>query len=200
AGAAALADRFAEETSMERTFSELFMPALAFANEECERQRITAAQDHFIKDHIRELINRLGDRNSTAAEGAPRIVATSVGGERISLGTLMLAQLVRMEGWAFDFFTDLGIDQLVPYLREANPDAIFVSCSHSKRLDAGYAVLTELRREFPDRMILAGGSAFTSNPAAAKAAGASYVPSSLEEAKNDVVNEARKRRRMALAG
>jgi predicted PurR-regulated permease PerM len=200
AGAAAIADRFAEESSMERTFSELFMPALAFANEECERERITRAQDHFIKDHIRELINRLGDRNSTAVEESQRIVATSVGGERISLGTLMLAQLIRAEGWAFDFFTDLDVDQLVLYMREANPDAIFVSCSHAKRLEEGYAVLTELHREFPDRMILAGGSAFTGEPAGAKAAGATYVPYSLEHAKNDVINEARKRRRMALAG
>ena len=185
---------------MERTFSELFVPALAFANEECERERITRAQDHFIKDLIRELIIRLGDRNSTAVEGRQRIVATSVGGERISLGTLMLAQLIRAEGWSFDFFTDLDTNELIVYLREADPDAIFVSCSNVKRLETGYAMLTALGSHFADRMILAGGSAFTSDPAAAKSAGATYVPFSLEEAKNDVVNEARKRRRMALAG
>jgi predicted PurR-regulated permease PerM len=200
AGAAAIADRFAEDSSMERTFSELFVPALAFANEECERERITAAQDHFIKDHIRELIGRLGDRNATGSEGSQRIVATSVGGERISLGTLMLAQLIRAEGWSFDFFTDLGVDQLIIYLREADPDAIFITCSHRKRLQEGYAMLGAIRKEFPDRMILAGGSAFTSDPAAARDAGATYVPFSLEEAKNDVVAEARRRRRMALAG
>ncbi len=200
AGAAAIADRFAEEHSMEAAFSELLMPALSFANEECERSRITPAQDHFIKDQIRELIGRLGDRNSSAVEASQRIVATSVGGERISLGTLMLAELVRSEGWTVDFFTELGVDQLILYIRDANPDAIFVSCSRTERLEAGYTVLTQLGRAFPDRMILAGGSAFTSNPEGAKAAGATYVPSSLERAKNDVVNEARRRRRMAMAG
>ncbi len=199
-GAWTLAERFASEHSMEAAFAELFLPALTFASEECERARITPAQDHLIKDQIRELIGRLGDRNAAEAEGASRIVVTSVGGERISLGTLMLAELLRAEAWSVDAFTDLGSRELVYYIREAQPDAIFVSCSRPERLEAGFSLLRELRAEFTDRMILAGGSAFTSDPAGAKNAGASYVQTSLEEAKNAVMNEAKRRRRMTLVG
>ncbi|HEY0788294.1 MAG TPA: cobalamin B12-binding domain-containing protein, partial [Thermoanaerobaculia bacterium] len=128
------------------------------------------------------------------------VVATSVGGERMSLGALMLAELLRSEAWSVDVFTDLAAPELVRYIHEAQPDAIFVSCSRPERLEAGKSLLGELRAEFPDRMILAGGSAFTSDPAGAKLAGASHVQASLEEAKAVVMNEAKRRRKISLVG
>ncbi len=199
-GTWAIAERFAAEHSMEAAFSELFLPALGFASEECERERITAAQDHLIKDQIRELIGRLGDRNAAVVEGSQRIVATSVGGERISLGTLMLVEMFRAEGWAIDVFTDLAPAELIHYIRDAQPDAIFVSCSSAERLAIGFALLSDLRREYPDRMILAGGSAFGADPAGAKAAGASHVQSALQDAKAAVMAEAGRRPRITLVG
>ncbi|HEY0592457.1 MAG TPA: AI-2E family transporter, partial [Thermoanaerobaculia bacterium] len=141
AGAWAIAEGFASEHSMEAAFSELFLPALTFASEECERARITPAQDHLIKDQIRELIGRLGDRNAAAPEGGHHVVATSVGGERMSLGALMLAELLRSEAWSVDVFTDLAAPELVRYIHEAQPDAIFVSCSRPERLEAGKSLL-----------------------------------------------------------
>ena len=106
-GAIAIADRHAESDTMEEMFSDLFIPTLTFAQEELDRKRITPANDHFIKDVIRELIIRYGDRNAGPADSERHIVAVSVAGERLSLGTLMLTQLLREEGFAIDYFTDL---------------------------------------------------------------------------------------------
>src|SRR5205823_6034179 len=103
-GAIAIADRHAEADTMEEMFT-----------------------DHFIKDVIRELIIRFGDRNAGPADPTRHIVAVSVAGERLSLGTLMLTQLLREDGYSTDYFTDLPDSELLAFITEVQPEAVFVS-------------------------------------------------------------------------
>jgi predicted PurR-regulated permease PerM/methylmalonyl-CoA mutase cobalamin-binding subunit len=184
-GAIAIADRHAESDTMEEMFSDLFIPTLTFAQEELDRKRITPANDHFIKDVIRELIIRYGDRNSGVADTERHIVAVSVAGERLSLGTLMLTQLLREEGFSIDYFTDLPDAELLSFISEVMPEAVFVSCTNADHLDAGHGLVQLLAASFSDLMIVAGGSAFSRDRAKTLAAGATYVPSTLTEAKED---------------
>jgi hypothetical protein len=184
-GAIAIADRQAETASMEDMFTELFIPTLTFAQEEIERKRISPAHDHFIKDVVRELIIRFGDRNAGTPDPERHIVAVSVSGERLSLGTLMLTQLLRSEGYSVDYFTDLPDPELVAFIDEVKPEAVFISCSNPDHLDAGYSLLQLLASHFPDLVIVAGGSGFARDRTKSIAAGATYVPSTLAEAKED---------------
>jgi predicted PurR-regulated permease PerM/methylmalonyl-CoA mutase cobalamin-binding subunit len=184
-GAIAIADRYAEAATMEEMFTDLYIPTLTFAQEELDRRRITQAHDHFIKDVIRELIIRFGDRNAGTPDPERHIVAVSVAGERLSLGTLMLTQLLRSEGYSVDYFTDLPEQELVAFINEVKPEAVFVSCANLDHLDQGYALLQLLSANFPDQMIVAGGSAFSRDRPRSLGAGATYVPSTLKEAKED---------------
>jgi predicted PurR-regulated permease PerM/methylmalonyl-CoA mutase cobalamin-binding subunit len=184
-GAIAIADRHAESDTMEEMFSDLFIPTLTFAQEELDRKRITPANDHFIKDVIRELIIRYGDRNAGVQDTDRHIVAVSVAGERLSLGTLMLTQLLREEGFSIDYFTDLPDAELLSFIHEVMPEAVFVSCTNSDHLESGHGLVQLLAASFPDLMIVAGGSAFSRDRAKTLAAGATYVPSTLTEAKED---------------
>ena len=184
-GAIAIADRHAESSSMEEMFTDLFIPTLTFAQEELERKRITQAHDHFIKDVIRELIIRFGDRNAGTPDPERHIVAVSVAGERLSLGTLMLTQLLRMEGYSVDYFTDLPDPELVAFINEVKPEAVFISCANLDHVEQGFALLQLLAANFPELMIVAGGSGFSRDRAKTLAAGATYVPSTLTEAKED---------------
>jgi predicted PurR-regulated permease PerM len=184
-GAIAIADRHAETDTMEEMFTDLFIPTLTFAQEELERKRITPAHDHFIKDVIRELIIRFGDRNAVAPTEGRHIVGVSVAGERLSLGTLMLTQLLRAEGYAIDYFTDLPDEELIAFINEVKPEAVFVSCTNPDHLDAGYAKIELISSNFTDLMIVAGGSAFARDRGRTLNAGATYVPSTLAEAKED---------------
>jgi len=184
-GAIAIADRHAETDTMEEMFADLFIPTLTFAQEELERKRITPANDHFIKDVIRELIVRFGDRNAGTPDPERHIVAVSVAGERLSLGTLMLTQLLREEGYSIDYFTDLPDDELIAFINEVRPEAVFVSCTNPDHLDAGYMLLQLIAGSFPDLMIVGGGSAFAGDRQKTLAAGATYVPATLSEAKED---------------
>src|SRR6185369_12703385 len=195
-GAIAIADRHAETDTMEEMFTDLFIPTLTFAQEELERKRITPAHDHFIKDVIRELIIRFGDRNAGTPDPERHIVAVSVAGERLSLGTLMLTQLLREEGFSIDYFTDLPDQELIAFISEVRPEAVFVSCTNPDHLEAGYMLLQLIAGNFPDLMIVAGGSAFARERQKTLAAGATYVPTSLAEAKEDFLTRrkaARKR-------
>jgi predicted PurR-regulated permease PerM/methanogenic corrinoid protein MtbC1 len=194
-GAIAIADRYAESATMEEMFNDLFIPTLSFAQEELDRKRITPAHDHFIKDVVRELIIRFGDRNAGTPNPERHIIGVSVAAERLTLGTLMLTQLLRAEGYTADYFTDLPEQELVAFINEVKPEAVFVSCSHSEHLEQGYALLQLLSANFPDLAIIGGGSAFTRDRARTLAAGATYVPSTLREAKEDFLAQRRGARR-----
>ena len=113
------------------------------------------------------------------------IVAVSVAGERLSLGTLMLTQLLRSEGYSADYFTDLPEQELVAFINEVKPEAVFVSCSNLEHTDSGFALLQLLSVNFPELMIVAGGSGFSRDRGKTLDAGATYVPSTLKEAKED---------------
>lgn len=186
--ATSIADSYAEENSMEATFTDLFIPTLSFANEELGRRRITSANDHFIKDVVRELIVRLGDRNAQVDATTRHIVGVSVAGERLSLGTLMLTQLLRSEGFTADYFTDLTDDELLSFLAEVHPEALFVSCSNPDHLEAGYVRLAKVAAAFPDLLLVAGGSAFSRDQKRTLASGASYIPTTIAESKLAIVN------------
>jgi predicted PurR-regulated permease PerM/CheY-like chemotaxis protein len=196
-GAIAIADRHAESDTMEEMFTDLFIPTLTFAQEEIERKRITPANDHFIKDVIRELIIRFGDRNSGMPDPDRHIVAVSVAGERLSLGTLMLTQLLRSEGYSVDYFTDLPDQELIAFVSEVRPEAVFISCSNPAHLESGFALVQLIAASFPELMIVTGGSAFAADREKTLAAGATYVPSTLSEAKEDFLARRRTARRKA---
>jgi predicted PurR-regulated permease PerM len=194
-GAIAIADRHAETSTMEEMFSDLFIPTLTFAHEELDRKRISPANDHFIKDVIRELIIRFGDRNAGMPDSERHIVAVSVAGERLSLGTLMLTQLLRSEGYSVDYFTDLPDQELVAFIAEVKPEAVFISCSNIDHLGTGYSLLQLISESFAELLIVAGGSGFASDRSKTLGAGATYVPSTLSEAKEDFLTRRKTARR-----
>jgi predicted PurR-regulated permease PerM len=194
-GAIAIADRHAESDTMEEMFSDLFIPTLTFAQEELDRKRITPANDHFIKYVIRELIIRYGDRNAGVPDPERHIVAVSVAGERLSLGTLMLTQLLREEGFSIDYFTDLPDQELISFIGEVMPEAVFVSCTNQDHLQAGHGLLQLLAVTFTDLTIVAGGSAFARDRAKTLSAGATFVPTTLTEAKEDFLTRRKAARR-----
>jgi len=100
----------------------------------------------------------------------------------------MLTQLLRTEAYSVDYFTDLPNEELVAFISEVKPEAVFVSCANLDHLEAGFNLLQILSANFPELMIVAGGSAFARDRDKTLAAGATYVPTTLGEAKEDFLN------------
>lgn len=183
-GAWTMAERHAAHHSMEDTFIHLFIPTLAFATDELQRRRITRTQDNFIRDTIRELVVRIGDRYADNSNGSGRrFVASPVGGQRLAFSLLMLAQILRAQGDTVDTVTECDAEELVQYIHETKPDSLLISCSRESDLADGLKMIETARTSFPAMTILAGGSAFASNSEAAMQAGATAVATSLEEAR-----------------
>ena len=109
----------------------------------------------------------------------------------------MLTQLLRSEGYSVDYFTDLPDQELLAFISEVRPEAVFVSCSNASHLTPGYALVQLIASTFPELMIVTGGSAFASDREKTLAAGATFVPSTLSEAKEDFLTRRRTARRKA---
>ena len=183
-GAWTMAERHAAQASMEDTFVHLFIPTLAFSTDELNRKRITKPQDNFIKDTVRELVMRIGDRYADNTNGnGRRYVASSVAGQRLSFSMLMLAQVLRSHGDTVDIVTECDAGELSDYVNEARPASVILSCSRADDLREGLFVLRHLRDTFPDIPILAGGAAFVTSSEAVLDAGATWVAASLEDAR-----------------
>ena len=107
----------------------------------------------------------------------------------------MLTQLLRTEAYSVDYFTDLPNEELIAFIAEVRPEAVFVSCANADHLEAGFALLHMLSANFPDLIIVAGGSAFARDRDKTLAAGATYVPTTLSEAKDDFLNRRKGQKR-----
>jgi hypothetical protein len=70
-----------------------------------------------------------------------------------------------------------------------------VSCTNPDHLEVGYSLLQLIAGSFTDLMIVAGGSAFARDRQKALASGASYVPATLAEAKEDFLTRRKAARR-----
>lgn len=188
-GAWRLAERYAEQQSMQDAFVDLFIPTLAFSTDEMQRRRITRAQDNFIKDTIRELIIRIGDRWADNADGSGRrFVASGTNAQRLSFSMLMLSQLLRSQGDSVDNVSDVTGEELGDYVDEVVPVALLLSCTRPADLEAGLRTVQYIRERFPRLEIIVGGSGFATGSQAAMDAGASLVVSSLDEALSRLSN------------
>ncbi|MBA2708480.1 MAG: cobalamin B12-binding domain-containing protein, partial [Gemmatimonadaceae bacterium] len=117
----------------------------------------------------------------------------------LSLGTLMLTQLLREHGYSIDYFTDLPEAELIRFIADEEPAAVFVSCSNPPHLPEAYSLLRALRDSFPDLFILGGGSALAQNNEQSLRAGASYVATALAEAREHFLAQMKRPRKKAVA-
>jgi predicted PurR-regulated permease PerM len=190
-GAARQAERFADEQSLAQVYDELFVPTLAFAAGELERGRITRAHDHLIKDSVRGLIHRLGDRDAAEPSGLSAI-AVAIGGERISLGTLMMIQLLRSDGYRVDSFNELTGRELELLVEQEGPSALIVSSSAVRSSDEAIELVRIIHERFPSLPIIASGSALVERMEETREAGASAVVATPQEGREEILRRSRR--------
>ncbi len=104
---------------------------------------------------------------------------------------LVRSEFRRWNPW----FGDLPDAELIAFITEVKPEAVFVSCTNVDHVNIGYALIQLIAETFPELMIVAGGSAFARDRATTLSAGATYVPSTLGEAKEDFLTRRKSARR-----
>lgn len=121
---------------------------------------VTIAEEHRAAVVAHRLIGRLGSRFARRGRRRGRIVMGTPPGERHALGTAMVADLLRGEGWeVLDLGADLPIDEFVAAVEKATPvSAIAVGITNPANLGVGRDLVASLRASTTAPIVVGGGA------------------------------------------
>lgn len=138
-GLAAVVDQALALSSLERSFTGVLAPALVEVGERWRAGRLTVAQEHLASAAVRSALERLLAVGRGSIRGAA--VLTCAPGERHEIGLLMVAVLLRADGWQVSY---LGADTPVA---DAASLATGLGASLLCFSAGSSATVTRLRRE-----------------------------------------------------
>src|SRR5215208_5949410 len=151
----ALVDQALALNQLEDALTDVLAPALAAVGESWEAGEISVAQEHLASGVVRAHLERLLADSRAAIRGTA--VLACAPGERHELGLLMLAVLLRADGWQVAY---LGADTPVAdAVALAEENGARLLCFSATMAESGDSVRRELRgRELPEGLeIVVGG-------------------------------------------
>ncbi len=163
---------------LEAALSDIVLPLLERVGEEWEAGRFSVAQEHLVTSAVRSRLERL----LADARGGVRGVAVlaCAPGERHDLALLMLAVMLRADGWQVAYLgADTPFADAVALATQLDARVVCVSAALPEPVEELGRALKETR--LPSRLALVvGGAAVT--PRAARALRARYANSDLPTA------------------
>jgi len=176
AGARDLALRHTDEYGLEDTLDRFITPAVLLVAEERADDHVSEELGHFVLETIESLIPQLGARSEIAASGRPlRALGVCAPNDSHSLGILMLLEMLRCYGDRARLLSAKTIDEIQASMRDFLPHAVCVSCTVTECVADAVRIVDVLRREFPEVVIIAGGSAAVAAPQQFLDAGCRHV-------------------------
>jgi excisionase family DNA binding protein len=160
-------------SELDEVYLDVLSPAMASIGAQWEAGQLDVAVEHRATGIAMRLVGRLGPRFVRRGRTRGAVVIGAPAGERHSLSTAMLADLIRGNGWEV---SDLGADTPDASFVHAACDesdliAVGVSVSTAGSLESARSALAALRAALPDVLLVLGGGAVRSE-AQAKALGA----------------------------
>jgi len=187
-GARALALRYCDKKGLDRTLSNVILPALAIMGEERTEDHISQENQQFIVDTTDKLIDELGGRFKRPLLIPPlRVLGVCAPGEVHTLGLKIVLELLRQDGVAATFLGEgKTADEIEGHARRFVPHIVCLSCTFSDCIPAASELIRSLRIVLSDQIILAGGEAAIAHSNELLAAGCSQVVSTREQARRIV--------------
>ena len=169
-------------------FFEIFSPCLYKIGDAWYRGEIRIATEHKASAFVRGILMQLLGAFPVYSQ-APKILVGCGPEEFHELAPLMLAVLLRREGYQVEFLgADLPIEDLVFYAEDVTPEMIILSAGFdftARPLFKMQALLEKL----PTKPLLGyGGRYFNENPAAREKMGGVFLGSNLDDAIQNVHN------------
>lgn len=167
---------------LDEVYLDVLAPAMASIGAQWEAGQLDIAVEHRATGIAMRLVGRLGPRFVRRGRTRGAVVIGAPVGERHSLATAMLGDLIRGNGWEV---SDLGADtpdaSFVHAARnESDLVAVGVSVLSTSSLESARSALAALRAALPNVLLVVGGSAVRSD-AQAKALGADAFASSAKD-------------------
>jgi methanogenic corrinoid protein MtbC1 len=165
-----------------RTLNQVIAPLLTRTGEGWAAGELTVAQEHVLSAEVRARLDPLAISSASGVRGA--VVLACAPGERHELGLLMLAAMLRADGWRVVFLGgDTPVDGAVAMARHVGAAALCISAAMPDRLERLRDELASA--ELPDETALFLGGRGVSEQDAAKL-GARWTNSDLERAVRDL--------------
>jgi predicted PurR-regulated permease PerM/methylmalonyl-CoA mutase cobalamin-binding subunit len=187
-GARKVAVGYCDEHGLERTFEDVFQPALQLMGEERAEDHISDENQQLIVDTTHQLIPELGNRFvKSRISPSVRALGVMAPGEMHYLGLLMLLELLRKDGVVATFVGEgKSRDEICDLVKRFTPDFVFISCLSAECLPATLKLVPALRSISSRMTIIAGGPAALEQSDALIDAGCARVCGRTSEARRAV--------------
>ena len=149
---------------LEQALAEVVTPALRWTGEAWHRGDLSVAQEHAITAKVRAHLGKLISEGQGGVRGSA--VLACAPGEHHDIGLLMLAVMLRADGWRVEFLgADTPVDAAGAFAERIGASMLCLSASRPESVDTLRRTLPGLE---PPRlpMIVVGGAAMTPEIAA----------------------------------
>lgn len=186
--ARAIMDAVQSMFNLKTIFFEIMQPCLFEIGEAWSRGEIRIATEHFASNFIQAILSNLLLAFPVYHE-APRILVGCAQEDFHQIAPLMLAVLLRREGYQVEFLgADLPTDDLVAYAEDNSPEMVILSSSNYHSTFPLYHVQSKLN-QLPNQPIFGfGGRYFIENEKAREEVQGVFLGFSVDEA-IDIVHE-----------
>jgi methanogenic corrinoid protein MtbC1 len=139
--------------------AEVVTPALRWAGEAWHRGELSVAQEHAITAKVRAHLGRLISEGQGGVRGSA--VLACAPGEHHDIGLLMLAVMLRADGWRVEFLgADTPVDAAVAFADTIGARILCLSASRAESVDVLRNALPAVEHSEP-MTIVVGGAAVT---------------------------------------
>jgi len=177
-GVTATLDQAFAVLPLEQALTDVVAPALRWTGDAWHRGELSVAQEHAISAKVRSHLERLLSDARGSARGVA--VLACAPGERHDIGLLMLAVMLRTDGWRVEFLgPDTPADAALAFAEECGATMLCISTSRRESVDAMRKALSAATR--PDGLTLVFGGAAMS-PAVARELRGTYADDRLDAA------------------
>lgn len=174
----ALLDQAFAVLPLETTLADVLSPALRRVGDEWDAGKVSVAQEHALTAKVRSRLDLLlGDARGEVRGTA---VLACAPGEQHDLGLLMLAVLLRADGWRVEYLgQDTPVAEAVRFAEGVHAAMLCVSAAREPALAAARAGLAGLTHPPPAALVMGGAAV---RPEDARALGATYRDGNLAHA------------------
>lgn len=173
---AAILDQAFSVLPLEQALAEVVTPALRWTGEAWRRGELSVAQEHAITEKVRAHLGKLLSDGRGDARGVA--VLACAPGEQHDIGLLMLAVLLRADGWRVEFLgADTPVDTAAAFAEQIGATMLCISAAREESLDLLRSALAQGEEPLRPALVL-GGAAVT--PETAQELRATYANGPLD--------------------
>lgn len=169
-------------SELDALFVDLVQPALYEIGRRWEDGRISAAQEHLASALVARILAALDPDTPVGSDR--RVVVTTAPTETHEFGAWMVSDVLRSAGWDVRFLgSQLPVEEILHYLREARPGVLAVSVTLEVHLPSLRALVDAIREdpELEALPVLVGGQAFAAGERVWRTTGADALASDARE-------------------